>query len=160
MKVLNIQAFDIELTLTSSNKKSIHAFLSLFKQLYFITFIEKLKIVPAKQKKYQLSILKSPHVNKIAQEQFHLNKVKYKLKITKTHVIHLLLFLKLLKNAGLADVNIKCKFFLPSNKNLTASLKKLNTDPDKNLSPLVGFNVVKYLELLDLYGEILNKKLA
>ena len=158
VKFYNSQAFDIKLILTSNNKKSIHVFLNLFKKLYFLIFAKKLRIVPVKSKKYQLSILKSPHINKIAQDQYHSNKITYKLNITEMYTVHLLLFLKLIKTIGMSDINMKCKFFIYSQKRSATMLKKIDVDPDKSLRPFLKPSVEKYLELFDLYGEILNKK--
>ena len=149
----------------------------------FLYFFAKIKFLPiylksfSKQRKRKfVTVLKSPHVNKTAQEQF-----EYRL-YSKHFLIHSLkpftffLLIKKLKNLSFPGLNLEVKGFL--GKTETQILKILNPDniilkstnisyPRKKSLRTTQYQKYynskflfykKYLQLFDLYGEICLKK--
>ena len=151
----------INIYISSKNFSSIKNFinflnvLSLSKPLKNKLFLKYLKI-PSSKKVFTL--LKSPHVNKTAQDQFEFiifsNKISlYSFKTSK--------FLYLLKKINLTlfpDVKIKISFFNNFKKFKEKKIQafELNKFSLKMLSSKLYFNhkMKSYLKLLDIYGEI------
>jgi ribosomal protein S10 len=151
----------INIHISSKNFSSIKNFInflntvSLSKSLKNKFFLKYFKI-PASKKVFTL--LKSPHVNKTAQDQFEFiifsNKISlYSFKTSK--------FLYLLKKINLnlfPDVKIKLSFFFNFKKFKEKKIKvfELNKFSLKMLSSKLYFNhkMKIYLRLLDVYGEI------
>jgi ribosomal protein S10 len=77
-----------------------------------------------KKKKFIFTVLKSPHVNKSAQEQFEMNFITLQLTISTTQIFKILIFFKKLKNNIFADIDFKITFFT-NLKNHTLLKKKL-----------------------------------
>lgn len=102
------------ITIFSQNKNSLEKFYTflLKKQKNIIT-------IPIKNKKNHFSILKSPHVNKNAQEQFGFKFFSKKLKLYFPPNIDYLkhfVMLKKLKNYIFSDVSIKINFVIKTKK--------------------------------------------
>ena len=86
-------------------------------QNYFLDYciiIVSLKKICSKKKKKNifLSVLKSPHVNKISQEQFSEKLYNTQISIYAQNYLVILLFLKNLNTFFLSDVKLKLSFFL------------------------------------------------
>lgn len=157
------------ITLFSQNKTSLNnAF------LFFLANPETSSIQKYFQKKKQnkiITLLKSPHVNKTAQEQFvnttyskQLSRYDYKGKKT-------FFFLKLVKNNLFADLKIKVKLSLnvkkekkcylvvlnPNNFKLKHLSKNFSSQLKKCESFLLNKNVNKTLNLFEIFGGLALK---
>src|SRR6476660_9100922 len=131
-----------QLTITSKNKKSIE---NCF--LFFFNNANK-KNLKKKKKKTILTILKSPHVNKSAQEQFEFKLFSKQLSLYSQKNFQILFFLKKIKIYLFPDVKMKIKFIL--NKNLSEKIKVHIFNPTNfKLNVLKGIKLKKYT----LYGK-------
>jgi ribosomal protein S10 len=160
------------------------------KFLYLFTKLESFPIViksfPKSEKRKFVTVLKSPHVNKTAQEQFEYRYYSRHLLVRSFKPLTLFLFLKKLKNLSFAGINFEVKSFFDKNKTHKHALqiispdnimlKKITDQQDINEKILKfnpqSFNSVvplkddksylllskKYMQLFDLYGEICLKK--
>jgi ribosomal protein S10 len=137
MKTLN-------LIITSKNKKSLNDFLFVFYKnsvLLNDTFITKKFQIPTKKK--VITILKSPHVNKTAQEQFEIKYLSKQIQIRTTHLNKFLIFIKKLKVYLFPDTHIKIE--------LTHNKKK------SNLTNKKIFNLNNYyykLNFIDKFNKV------
>lgn len=166
------------LTFLSKNKNSLNsAFLFFFKTSNLNFNIVK-KYFQKKTDKHFLTILKSPHVNKKAQEQFEIRIYSKQLSIYSPKKLKYLFFLKKIQENLFSDVKLKIKFsitekkqnnlrfttFNPDNfklninKNFTSQKNNLqNFKMKKNLSNFKNTIKVNYfLTAIDTYGELKN----
>lgn len=153
------------LKVSSKNKKALDNFST------FLSKIETspifLKHFPKQKTRKFITILKSPHVNKTAQEQFEF-RFYTKQFLIKSFIkpLTFLLFFKKIKNFSFPGINLEIKgLFEKRNKSKTL-LKLINPDnvtlyPSSNPSTikqnLNKFNPTsakKYIQLFDCYGEI------
>ena len=119
MKTFNV-------TITSRNKNSINDFLLFFNKnkLYNLNVIKK--CFQKKIEKKKLTILKSPHVNKKAQEQFESRLFKKQLTIQTTKNLKYLIYLKRLGYDLFPDINIRLKYIINNKDILKLGLKIFN----------------------------------
>ena len=146
----------------SKNSVSLNTFLSFFfkvcknkriKTHFFSIQHSKPKLI----KKF--TVLKSPHVNKKAQEQFEFRVYKNQLSIYSYQNLKILTVLKKIQSRLFADVKVKVKFVFHHKKFEKEKKEKLN--PNKIFSKRKCENKLKtkvYLKLLDIYGETYFKK--
>jgi small subunit ribosomal protein S10 len=114
------------LTLLSKNKTSLdNSFSLIFNYINSNNNILK-KYSPQKTKKYFLSILKSPHVNKKAQEQFEFMVYSKQITINYYKTPELLFILKKLKDNLFSDVKLKIRLSLTKNDNNRSKIFYLN----------------------------------
>ena len=141
----------IGLFISSSSKHSIVNFLKLLKTQKSLDL--NFKLLKISSNKTLFSVLKSPHVNKSAQEQFHKVKFTYFLTLNASNYWNTGVCIKLLKSKGFSDLDVICKYY---SSDLKFSHKKntplivTNPDLEKNL------NQKNYLNLLEAYGEAQN----
>lgn len=111
------------------------------------------------KKKNFFSILKSPHVNKSAQEQFETTIYNHQIILYSYHGLLLNFFFKYIKSNLFSDLTVKIIFNLNNNR-LTKTLKtKLNPN-NQNLNNYEK-SVNLYLRLFNAYGQIyLTKNLS
>jgi hypothetical protein len=151
------------------------------KLLYFFT---KTKLLPFFLKSFSkhgkrkiITVLKSPHVNKTAQEQFEYRLYSKNFLIYSLKPFTFFLLLKKLKNLSFPGLNLEIKGLLGKNQNQVLQ----TTDPDNIIFKKTAFLYLskpaslkktqykksynselffckKYLQLFDLYGEICLKK--
>lgn len=101
-----------QIKIISKNRVSIKNFLKVFNKILH-NFNNVTKYLKKKRKIKILTILKSPHVNKTAQEQFETRLYFSQINIRySTKNLHLLIFLKKLKNYVFPDIKIKIKFLI------------------------------------------------
>jgi ribosomal protein S10 len=165
-----------QITITSKNEKSLKNYLTFFYKSIKI-FNLTTKLLNKKKKKFFVTILKSPHVNKKAQEQFGYHIFSKQLLISFSNSYHLILFLKKIEKNLFSDITIKIKLQL--NKNLPEKLKKKLFNPDNFKICILkqtnfSLNTTKKLKFLnndkslfkktkqlfqifDIYGEIHRK---
>ena len=111
----------------SKNYKSLKNFLLFFKNE---NLLKKLKIHFLKNKtnnrtkKKVITVLKSPHVNKTAQEKFEYRVYKKKIKCFTPQILLLLIFLKKLRLNIFSDINFKLN--LITNNTIEKKNKKSN----------------------------------
>lgn len=133
-----------------------------------------LKLFPKNNKRKFVTVLKSPHVNKTAQEQFEFRLYSKHLLIHSFKPLIFLLLLKRLKNLSFTGLNLEVKGFVEKNKMHKHTLKVVNPDntildnlkssnlntkhPNKSLKQVAKnseFSLCKkYIQFFDLYGEI------
>jgi len=79
-----------------------------------------------KKEKVFFSVLKSPHVNKSAQEQFEYNLFKKQIKIDVFQITKLLVILKMIKVKLFSDIEIELKFSVHHKSFQKVVLNKIN----------------------------------
>jgi ribosomal protein S10 len=97
------------ITIASKNKKSLDAFLFFFGSNLELNFNLINKYFEKKKKRKILTILKSPHVNKKAQEQFESKVFSKQLTLYVPKHLQYLLFFKKIRTI-FTDIKIKIKF--------------------------------------------------
>ena len=168
------------ITITSKNKNSIKDFF-LFLNKNFKNFNIITKYLKKKKSKKVLTILKSPHVNKKAQEQFETRLFTSQISVyySKKNLLALI-FLKKIKTYLFPDIKIKIKFTI--NKLLLEQTKLKAISPDnfklnffhqqlknKKLKSIKNYNNKLYskkkinlkqtqylLQILDTYGSLIK----
>jgi ribosomal protein S10 len=171
------------LILKSKNRRSLGAFLGFFRfyaakfKLYFLK-----KIVRKKRKKTVVTILKSPHVHKKAQEQFETRYFLRQLSFYTVDYIKCAIFLKRVKAKMFSNLHLKTKFtvrnkvdskfrikiFNPDNyiknnnirylKNYISQFQPLDLQSRKIVATRDYKKTRQFLKRLDVYGEFLLKK--
>jgi len=165
------------ITIQSKNQKPIKDFISLLlasARALNITIVSK--HTQKKVKKKVITILKSPHINKKAQEQFEINFFSKQLAIYSTQSFKQMVFLKKIKNGIFPDVKIKSKFI--TNRKNVGKLRTKILDPcNFNMRTLdnprsqfhnrlnnVSLDVYQksqhrikfYIKALEIYGELVK----
>ena len=148
----------IYLYISSKSLKSLNKFTEIIKKIN-TTSVLKTKIFGVEKKikqKKVVSVLKSPHVNKTAQEQFE--NIVYGRRVLMCSYNYLLLFLlvKEISNKVSPELVIKIGFKLQNHVTTNTSktfINPINQKLDNNV------RVAKeYLKLFDCYGELLIKQ--
>lgn len=139
----------ISIKIQSRNRKSLNKFYSFFKKIRRTKlYIKKLniKFINNKKKNAFFTILKSPHINKTAQEQFSYSTFAHLLEIEILKIQKLLIILKKITNKLFPDVYVKTIFNIEENKKNKKLLvsQLLNTDYIKCKKK----NLIYYLLLL------------
>lgn len=141
----------------SKNYVSLKTFLNFFfkvcsnkrmKTYFVLTQHSKPKVIQ------KFTVLKSPHVNKKAQEQFEFCLYKNQLSIYSYQTLKLLTILKKIQAKLFADVKVKVQFVFNHKKFEKEKKEKFN--PNKVFSKRKLGNTSKtnvYLKLLDIHGE-------
>lgn len=135
----------------------------------FITFISKTKLfkfvtvnqIPKKKKRKFVTILKSPHVNKTAQEQFEFKFYNRQFFIFSAKPFISFFILKKIKNSTFSGINLEIKCLFEKTKITKHLLSILNPDNlDLNLKYYDNKinHINNYLNLLDCFGEVVIKK--
>lgn len=138
----------IKIDLKSNNHKSLKKLISVFNE--FCKRYDSQSSLSGHNKKLKtvvISVLKSPHVNKTAQEQFEYKIFKSKLLLKSKNFLRILLLLKKFSKIFFSDVNIKICFIIKSNE----------------YTYLKNYHFMKidssYLEIADINGEkLLNSQ--
>lgn len=141
------------LNINANDKK----FLNYFKKKLFFKIISlnnnfnlKNYLIPTKQYNKTITILKSPHVNKKAQEQFIFTKFKLLYCILIEKVGKFLKILKQINKKNNFNINLNVKFYM-SKKD--SNLLCINPDKLK-----IKNNEFSYLKIISIYGEFTLKK--
>lgn len=171
------------LIVQSKNKQSIKKFSLFLIETLTIEFKAIIKLIRKKKNKKILTLLKSPHGNKTAQEQFESRLYSHKYVIYSPYLFKYALFLKKTHKELFPDVRVKWIWHRSSqigksvqsqlfnldyfymiqvnNKKITQEtsffdLRKLSIENPKSS---VLENITRYLKILDIYGELcLNKQ--
>nr|YP_009495582.1 ribosomal protein S10 [Nitzschia sp. (in: diatoms)]AWQ64312.1 ribosomal protein S10 [Nitzschia sp. (in: diatoms)]BCQ06515.1 ribosomal protein S10 [Nitzschia putrida] len=123
----------------------------------FVKFLLKLETSPtiikyfSKQKKRKfVTILKSPHVNKTAQEQFEFRFYSREFFIDSFKPLTFFLVIKRIKDLSFPGLKLEVKGLLNKEKKNNSFLKVIN--PDNIVLNKSNFQN-KYIKLFDCYGE-------
>jgi len=152
------------INLTSSNLISINNFNEIL--LNKIDNIDDIKIfrnyiIKSKNKK-KFTVLKSPHVNKDAQEQFEIRNYIRTIKVYSYQPLLLLFIIKYVKNKLNSDVKLQIDFQYNLNqfhKHLKSNLNSNNSFINENHDFKCDSRFIKnYLKSLDTFGELILKK--
>jgi hypothetical protein len=123
-----------------------------------------------KQKRKVFTTLKSPHVNKTAQEQIEYRLFSKHINIFSFQILKFLIFIKKIQLKLCPDIEIQIKFLLNKKTIKKAKLVSLNPDNFKTNSfsfynrknnssirkvqKLNKKQILPYLKLFDIYGEL------
>jgi ribosomal protein S10 len=167
------------ITIASKDKKSLNAFLSFFGSNLDLNFNLINKYFEKKKQRKILTILKSPHVNKKAQEQFESKIFSKQLTLYVPKHSQYLLFFKRIKTV-FTDIRIKIKFIQNKNsvknkqiyvfniQNFKSEMLNNSDYCNKNLQKLKQNKIKNYCEnkrnilqqvkqsvkIADIYGEL------
>lgn len=119
MKIFNIIAI-------SKIKKSLNEFASFMNKNLRVNFNLVNKNLNKKNKKKVITLLKSPHVNKNAQEQFEIEQFGLSLNVKTIKPFNFLMFLKKIKVSTFPAVKIKVKNLNINNRRKITDKKNLN----------------------------------
>jgi hypothetical protein len=120
------------LIISSKKLSTLNTFTTLFSCFCILNFSYYNKKIIRKKKQKVFTLLKSPHVNKKAQEQFGIQYFSKKINLNINTIFRFLIFLKKLKMYSFAKINIKIETFIFTTK--TKSLLKIfNIKNYKNL---------------------------
>lgn len=97
------------INIVSTNQKSLRKFFHLFVKISQITKFGLINKINLRKSKKKITILKSPHVNKKAQEQFELGYDNYQFNIYSPQELKLILMLKKLQKKLFTDIKIKIR---------------------------------------------------
>lgn len=142
----------------SKNFYALSSFLSTFLSN---KICNKLKLIIVKsslqktKKKKKLTVLKSPHVNKKAQEQFELHTYKKQIKCFTFKTFLFLVLLKKIKFNLFSEIVIKVSLI----KNIKNSKKKIKNkfNVDNYQLNLSEVKLNNYLSIFEAYGEFILK---
>ena len=157
---------DLNIAIRSKNYNSLKSFVRIFKTLTQIEELKLNKILKVFQKKRFkkiFTILRSPHVNKSAQEQFEYNLFAKHVNIKSHQILKTLIILKKIKTISFSDIELKIKFIInpKSKKDIfinNLKLKKIRIGSKKKnrkiFRDIDKFEQIKlYLVCLNLYGK-------
>ena len=149
-----------QISLSSNNKESIKLF---FLFCFYNKNLDLFLIKYYLQKKHEnkiLTILKSPHIDKKAQEQFEKKIFVKNLSLYSRKLPKYLLFLKKIRNFIFSDVHLKVKFNVKNknDKNLFCDLDQLKLNIFQNVLPLKknSEKINNLIKTMDIYGEFVN----
>lgn len=134
----------------------------------FLTFLSELNISPillksfANQKKRKfVTILKSPHINKTAQEQFEFRYYSKSFIIDSIKPLTFFFIIKKIKSLSFPGLKLKIKGLLNPEKKSKSILNQTNPDNIILNSKVKRLCFQKkYIQLFDSYGELWLRKLS
>ena len=129
------------ISLKSKNIKSLIFFFNVLKKFNISKNIKKLYIT---KKIKRIAILKSPHVNKTAQQHFEYRLYLKKIYVKNLQIFKLLIILKKIKINLCCDVLINIKFIINDN-----NFNKKNTNISFNKKTKTELRLIKY----NFYGK-------
>jgi len=156
--------------ISCKEKKTLKKFTHFFQRLDFLPI--SLKLFSKQKKQKFVTVLKSPHVNKTAQEQFEYRFYSKDFLVRSFKPLTLFLLLKKLKNQSFLGINLKVEGLFDKNSfyryilrivtpdNLCLGNSKMSGRSLKTISMVSRPNyrfVKRYVQLFDLHGEICLK---
>ena len=161
------------LIVLSKSKRSLINFFWFLKNNFFFTLDSFKKYSNNKIKVKKFTLLKSPHVNKNAQDQFEIRYFFQKLSVYLPENFKYLVFLKRLTTITFPDIllkikisldterenNLKLKFFTPNNFKINKNYyyNKKNVIKNKKIYSYQNIKEFKYfIKIFDSYGELHN----
>ena len=136
------------LKVSSTNEKSLKTFLSFLLKHFKTEFNITQTQAPTQIKRKRVTLLKSPHVNKTAQEHFEVATFTKRMVLETKYSIKSLMFLKKTLNSLFQDISIQLE--LVSSKNLSKKTRFLPFNPNnfKLFKKVLGKNGKKHLKLM------------
>lgn len=165
------------LRISSKNEKSLKSFLHFFFNHLKTKFNIIQKSIPTHNNKKIITLLKSPHVNKTAQEHFEIRLFTKQILTKSFYSEKNLIFLKKILNRLFQDISVNLKFItntnyeikllifcsdnfkLPIKKSYRTNLKRRKQKPKSkifNLKKKSLFNLMKFLNTVSVFGEIVT----
>jgi ribosomal protein S10 len=151
-----------QLQIVSKDKKVLKNFLRFFFELQKTS--STWNVISSSNKKDVITVLKSPHVNKTAQEQFEYRTYSKFFLINSFKPSIFLLTLKKIKGLSFSGVSLKVTGLSSQGKKFSKTLSLLNP---KNVILKTNYKIsstnnsnqgfTKYIQLFDCHGEILLK---
>lgn len=151
-----------QLHITAKDKQILRKFLNFFLELQKTS--STWNVVSNSNKKDVITVLKSPHVNKTAQEQFEYRMYSKKILINSFKPSFFLLTLKKVKGLSFSGLSLRLTSWSGKDNNLNKNLKLLNP---KNIVLKTDYQflninknkqkLTKYIQLFDCQGETLLK---
>lgn len=152
----------LKLEITGKNSQACNKFLNLFKNLDCTQNSVYWKTIPRLNKKNFITVLKSPHVNKTAQEQFEYRIYSKGIIVHTFKPLFFLLLIKNLQGICFSNITLKITLFAEGVKFINKNINLLEFFNSKNIKLYHRLQntpiTLKYIEILDLYGEIFCKK--
>ena len=166
------------LKVSCKDKRILKKFTSFFRKVKSLSIF--IKPFPKHEKRKFITILKSPHVNKTAQEQFEYRFFSKHFLVFSFKPSIFLLLLKKLKNFSFSGIKLEVKGILEKRKTPKYVLKFISPDNivlqnrcsnqknfRRNKTTLVNSELVldslnlskKYIQLFDSYGEVYLKNI-
>lgn len=148
------------LRISSKNKNSLKKF------LLFVSKIKNPIMItcnyPQPKKKSVITVLKSPHINKTAQDQFEFKIYSKNIIVWSPQPKLLIIFLKKLIKTGFSGVQIQIYSFVGTEVDNKFLLNSLNPNVLNNFffinihkKKLLTKKMFKYLNLFDCFGELI-----
>nr|AEP20743.1 ribosomal protein S10 [Kryptoperidinium foliaceum endosymbiont] len=152
----------LKFKVSSKDRRTLEKFLSFLQRLTTSSTI--LKHFSKQKKRKVVTILKSPHVNKTAQEQFEFRFYNKEFLVNSTQPFTFFLIIKKTKNLSFPGLKLEVKSLLNVDRKNRSLLERVDPDNivlicDKSKT----FNTLtfqkKYIQLFDCYGELRLKKI-
>jgi ribosomal protein S10 len=144
------------ISLHSKNGRSLKKFLKFFKNTF--RYLKTLqKILYKKKKRKIMAILKSPHVNKRAQEQFEINTLPVSMRIRLNRPFGFFTILKNIKTYLFPDINVKLRPVFSKEKQLSIEKYFFNINNFRLKLPTIRSKIRQNLKQTAL---LQNKNLA
>jgi ribosomal protein S10 len=148
--------------ISSKDKSSLEIFLKFILRLKALNLL--ISHFPKQQIKKFITVLKSPHVNKSAQEQFEYRIYTKKLSVNSPQALKFFSIIKKAKNASFPGIDLKIKGVFEKKKEFKNLLHcmnpdNLNIDFFQIASQQTNWKITKYIQILDGYGEYSAKML-
>ena len=148
--------------ISSKNKSSLKKFLEFILRLKSLNLL--ISHFPKQQIRKFITVLKSPHVNKSAQEQFEYRIYTKKLSVNSPQALKFFSIMKKAKNASFPGIDLKIKGVFEKKKEFKNLLHcmnpdNLNTNFFQTTSQQTHWQITKYVGILDGYGEYSAKML-
>jgi ribosomal protein S10 len=140
---------------SSKDNKILKKFLRFLLKLDILPVV--VKYIPKQQKRKFITILKSPHINKTAQEQFEFRYYSKEFIINSVKPLTFFLIIKKLKNLIFSGLKLEVKGSFNFEKKNKSFLNQLNPDNiilnQPQTYPKLFFQK-RYIQLFDCYGEV------
>jgi ribosomal protein S10 len=146
----------IYLKASSKDQKPLEKFAQLFSKLEDSTLT--IKCLPKKKKRKFVTVLKSPHVNKTAQEQFEFRFYNKQFLVNSFKPFTFLYFLKKIKNVSFSGIRLEIKILFVNHSNLRFFLTSTNPDTVILNTSNNSKALKDYISFFDLHGEVFLKK--
>lgn len=151
--------------ISSKNKETLQLFLMFLSKLENNNFL--IKYFPKQKIKKFITVLKSPHINKSAQEQFEFRVYTKKLQISSPQHLKFLSFLKSSQINLFPFINLKLEGIFSVKSQLNSISTRLDPiklktnffNQNKLKNNFKSKNLIQYFNLLDCYGEYYIKKI-
>jgi ribosomal protein S10 len=149
----------LNIVISSKNNTSLKFFLKVFRNLSQNKNLQlntTLKICNKPRLNKVFTVLKSPHVNKSAQEQFELNIFSKNVIITTFQVLKILILIKKIQSMSFSDINIKIKFVIFNNLKKNMLINNLKFKKIKIRGHNRNFllkQIIIYLVFVNFYGK-------